>query len=63
VLGVGRRASILDEVAETGVPVVVTKSGKPVARVVSVLVDKASLRGSIVRERDLIAPIACAWSS
>ena len=58
-----RCLAILDEVAETGVSIVVTKGGKPVARVVAVQSDETRLRGSVVYERDLIAPIACAWSS
>ena len=56
--------ALLDEVAETGVAVVVTKRGKPVARVVPVGRDKAlDLEGSVVREGDLLAPIEASWSA
>lgn len=54
--------ALLDEVAETGRSVVVTKRGRPVARVSPV---KASsprpLLGSVLKERDLLAPIQERW--
>ena len=56
---------LLDDVATTGKPLVVTKRGKPVARVVPV--EKApSLRGSVayeVTEEELIAPIYERWDA
>jgi prevent-host-death family protein len=55
--------AVLDEVAATGRPVVVTKRGKPVARVVSVD-PPPSLRGSVtylVDEEELLAPIDVEW--
>jgi prevent-host-death family protein len=56
--------ALLDEVASTGVPLVVTKRGRPVATVQPVPPDRAkSLRGSVVRERDLVAPIDEAWDA
>jgi prevent-host-death family protein len=55
--------AVLDEVAATGRPVVVTKRGKPVARVVSV--DPVpSLLGSariLVSEEEFIAPLDDEW--
>jgi prevent-host-death family protein len=42
-----RCLAILDDVAETGATVVVTKRGRPVARVVPVEAGVVSLRGSI----------------
>ena len=56
--------AMLDEVAETGIAIVITKRGKPVARVVPVQPDATpDLRGSVVREGDLISPIASDWSA
>jgi len=54
---------LLDEVAETGRSVVVTKRGRPVARVSPV---KAAaprpLLGSVLTERDLITPMRERWN-
>jgi prevent-host-death family protein len=54
--------ALLDEVSETGQSVVVTKRGRPVARVSPV---KASatrpLLGSVLKERDLMTPIQERW--
>jgi prevent-host-death family protein len=55
--------AVLDEVAATGRPVVVTKRGKPVARVVSIE-PVPSLLGSariLVSEEELMAPIDMDW--
>jgi prevent-host-death family protein len=59
-----RCLALLDEVAETGIPIVVTKRGKPVARVVPVEPGAPrDLKGSVVREGDLVAPIDASWSA
>jgi prevent-host-death family protein len=54
--------ALLDEVSETGQSFVVTKRGRPVARISPV---KASaprpLLGSVLKERDLIGPIQERW--
>jgi len=56
--------ALLDEVARTGVSVVVTKRGKAVARVVPVEMKKAkSLKGSVLREGDLLSPIDAEWDA
>ena len=54
--------ALLDEVAETGRPIVVTKRGRPVARV-SPAVPEAirGLKGSVRRERDLAKPTGEPW--
>ncbi len=57
-----RCLSLLDEVAETGRELVVTKRGRPVARIVPVK-EPPGLSGSIVREGDLISPIGEAWNA
>lgn len=42
-----RCLAILDQVAETGIPILVTKRGRPVARVVAVEADANGLAGSV----------------
>lgn len=50
--------AILDEVAATGETVVVTKRGKPVAKVGPATTDEAGgLKGSIVWEGDIVSPV------
>lgn len=56
---------VLDEVAGAGGPVVVTKFGKPVARLVPID-DEPPLRGSVeylVDDDDLIKPIDVQWNA
>ncbi len=56
---------LLDEVAATGQELVITKRGRPVARVVPVE-DAPSLRGSVrflVSDEELIAPLGEAWNA
>lgn len=57
--------ALLDEVAETGRPLVVTKRGKPVARVVSIE-PPPSLRGTVkilVSEEEFLAPLDEPWEA
>ena len=59
---------LLDEVAATHQPLVITKRGKPVARVVPIeLDDEHSLlgymKGTIEIHGDILAPIDEAWSA
>ena len=58
-----RCLALLDEVAERGETLVVTKHGKPVAKVVPIELSKQTLRGSVVRETDLLSPIKAAWDA
>lgn len=56
---------VLDEVSASGRPVVVTKFGKPVARLVPVD-EKSPLAGSVtflVSEDELIRPIDADWDA
>jgi prevent-host-death family protein len=54
--------ALLDEVATTGQPVVVTKHGKPVAQVLPVKAATVKpLRGSVLYQKDLVAPILDEW--
>lgn len=59
-----RCLALLDDVAATGRPIVVTKRGKPVAKVVPVEGNEpAPLLGSVVREGDIVSPIDEGWSA
>ncbi|MGH3110010.1 MAG: type II toxin-antitoxin system Phd/YefM family antitoxin [Gaiellaceae bacterium] len=56
---------LLDEVAETGETIVVTKRGKPVAKLEPVE-EPPSLKGSViylVDDEELIAPIDEVWNA
>ncbi len=57
-----RCLALLDRVAETGDEIVVTKRGRPVARVVPVRRPAvASLRGSVTFHGDIVGPILDEW--
>jgi len=59
-----RCLSMLDRVAQTGEPLIVTKRGKPVARVVPIRhAQGTSLRGSVSTHGDIVAPILDAWNA
>ena len=57
--------ALLDEVAHTGEPLVITKRGKPVARIVPVVEEDlvASLRGSVTLHGDIVEPVLDAWDA
>jgi prevent-host-death family protein len=60
-----RLLGVLDDVAETGEPVTVTKHGKPVARIVPIE-NAPSLLGSVkilVSDEELIKPIDIHWNA
>jgi prevent-host-death family protein len=57
-----RCLALLDEVAETGEPLLVTKRGKPVARLVPVEAPPGLLH-SVKKEKDLVSPIAEKWDT
>jgi prevent-host-death family protein len=54
--------AILDEVAETGEILVITKRGKPVARL-SPVGEPPSLRGTVTYHGDIVAPLGIAWEA
>lgn len=59
-----RCLALLDEVAATHQAVVITKRGRPVARVVPIEDAEApSLLGSILEEHDLLSPIDQTWEA
>jgi prevent-host-death family protein len=58
-----RCLGLLDEVARTGVSLVITRSGLPVAKVVPAdELDIADLRGSVLCEGDIVSPIDERWT-
>lgn len=57
-----RCLALLDEVAATGRPLMVTKRGRPVAKLVPVSPPRPLL-GSIVREKDLVSPVDATWDA
>lgn len=55
---------MLDRVAETRESVVITKRGRPVARLVPVEpVKRQSLLGSVEELSDIVAPLGIAWDA
>jgi prevent-host-death family protein len=54
--------ALLDEVAQSGQPVIVTKHGKPVAQVVPIKSKPVNpLKGSILYQGDIVSPILDDW--
>ena len=57
--------ALLDEVAREHETILVTKRGKPVAKVVAVTEEQAGLRerlkGSILTEKDIVSPVPLTW--
>jgi prevent-host-death family protein len=56
---------VMDEVAATGKPVIVTKRGRPVVQLAPVVTKPKTLRGflkgRVVTRGDIIAPVDVAW--
>jgi prevent-host-death family protein len=59
--------ALMDEVARTGQPVVITKKGKPVAELVPHRAAKKSpfglLKGRLIVKGDIISPIDVEWEA
>lgn len=56
--------SLFDEVESSRRSFVITKRGRPVARVVPLPREpSSSLRGSLLHEEDLLAPVDIAWEA
>ena len=56
--------ALLDRVSKTGRPLSITKRGKIVARLLTAIpVLQRPLKGSIVRQGDLLAPIEVEWKA
>lgn len=61
-----RCLALLDDVAESGAEITVTKRGKPVAKVVPVDADHDSVLTSVtqlVSDEELMAPIDVVWEA
>jgi len=59
-----RCLALLNQVAETGEQFVITKRGKPVARLVPVSeLEPVDLSGSVLWEGDIISPIGDPWDA
>ena len=61
-----RCLELLDEVAETGEDLVITKRGKPIARLVPVADGSllfGALAGSVVAEDDIVWPVGDTWNA
>lgn len=58
---------VMERVAETGEPLVVTRHGRPVVQLIPVSQGAPSLfgrlSGAVTREGDLLAPIGDAWDA
>ncbi len=58
--------SLIDKVAETRKPLIITKRGKPVAEVIPIRSQGdfvGSMRGSVLWEGDIISPIDVEWEA
>ena len=55
--------SVLDDVAAGGREVVITKRGRPVAKLVPLEASSAPLEGLIVEQGDLLSPIDVPWKA
>jgi prevent-host-death family protein len=59
-----RCLALLDEISSHRETLIVTKRGRPVARVVGVGTQGArSLRGSVTVHGDLVAPVGASWEA
>ena len=57
---------LLDDVAEQRGTLIITKHGKPVAKLVPVDPEKrlfGALKGSVVNEEDIVSPINAEWDA
>ncbi len=61
-----RCLKLLDDVAKTGESLVITKHGKPLARLVPMPPEQelfGALAGSVLKEDDLISPVDNDWEA
>lgn len=59
-----RCLALLDRVAESGEPLVITKRGRAVARLVSARrAEAGSLRGSVTIRGDIVGPVLDEWEA
>ena len=56
--------ALLDEVAESRQSLVVTKRGRPVARIVPMArATSSSLKGTLLSQKDIVAPVDEVWEA
>lgn len=53
--------ALLDGVAESRRPLIVTKRGRPVARIVPIEEGARSLKGTLIAQKDILAPVDEEW--
>jgi len=61
-----RCLQLIDDVAEHREPLIITKRGKPVAKLVPIEPEKplfGALKGSVIRETDITSPIDADWDA
>jgi prevent-host-death family protein len=58
---------LLDQVAQTGEPLIITKHGRPVAQLLPPPVERqelfGSMKGSVLWEGDIVSPIDVEWEA
>jgi prevent-host-death family protein len=54
--------SLVEQVAATGEPVILTKAGEPIAKLVP-FKKPTSLLGSVVWEGDIVSPVGESWDA
>jgi len=57
---------LIDQVAASGEPLTITKRGRPVARLVPLLPERAlfgALKGSVRSQHDLVSPVGADWDA
>lgn len=56
----------LDDVATSGMPLTITKRGRPVAQLVPMPAERAlfgAMRGGVLKQQDIVAPVDGAWEA
>lgn len=57
-----RCLSVIDDVANTGQPIIVTKGGRPIAKVIATdRRRRTNLRGSVTFHGDIVEPVLRDW--
>lgn len=57
---------LLDDVAASGEPLIITKRGRPVAQVVPIPGQRplfGAMRGSVLMQQDIVAPVGADWEA
>jgi prevent-host-death family protein len=55
--------SLVDEVAASGEPVILTKAGEPIAKIVPIHKKARPLLGSVLWEGDIVSPLDESWDA